>query len=88
MSVPQRFLADQPALHLAGSSVPSKESYVFREPLVAIAFISPWNFPFYLSMRSIAPAIACENTFLCILDLYLQSILLAAIHNFHYIFKA
>ncbi|MBT1702865.1 aldehyde dehydrogenase family protein [Chryseosolibacter indicus] len=44
------------------SLTPGKESYVFRKPLGVIAVISPWNFPMYLSMRSIAPAIACGNT--------------------------
>jgi acyl-CoA reductase-like NAD-dependent aldehyde dehydrogenase len=44
------------------SYTPGKENYVFRKPLGVIAVISPWNFPMYLSMRSIAPALACGNT--------------------------
>lgn len=43
------------------SYTPGKENYAFRKPLGVIAVISPWNFPMYLSMRSIAPAIACGN---------------------------
>jgi aldehyde dehydrogenase (NAD+) len=44
------------------SSVPGKENYIYRKPLGVIAIISPWNFPQYLSMRSIAPAIAVGDT--------------------------
>jgi acyl-CoA reductase-like NAD-dependent aldehyde dehydrogenase len=48
-----------------GMIIPSytegKENYVFRKPLGVVGVISPWNFPFYLSLRSIAPAIACGN---------------------------
>ncbi|QCR24811.1 aldehyde dehydrogenase [Pontibacter sp. SGAir0037] len=44
------------------SSVPGKENYIYRKPLGVIGIISPWNFPLYLSMRSIAPAIAIGNT--------------------------
>ncbi len=44
------------------SSVPGKENYVYRKPLGVIGIISPWNFPLYLSMRSIAPAIAVGNS--------------------------
>lgn len=41
--------------------VPGKQSFVFREPLGVIGVISPWNFPFHLSHRSIAPALALGN---------------------------
>ncbi|WP_134091827.1 aldehyde dehydrogenase family protein [Olivibacter sp. XZL3] len=48
-----------------GFTIPSftegKESYVFRKPLGVVSMISPWNFPLYLSMRTIAPAIAVGN---------------------------
>ena len=39
-----------------------KESRVYREPVGVVGMISPWNFPFHLSSRSIAPAIALGNT--------------------------
>ena len=39
-----------------------KESYVYRKALGVVALISPWNFPLYLSMRTIAPALAVGNT--------------------------
>lgn len=49
-----------------GMVVPSitdgKQTYVYRKALGVVAMISPWNFPLYLSMRTIAPALACGNT--------------------------
>lgn len=44
------------------SSFHGQSSRVYREPLGVIGVISPWNFPFHLSMRSIAPALATGNT--------------------------
>jgi len=41
---------------------PGEQSFVFREPLGVVGVISPWNFPLYLSMRSVVPAIALGNT--------------------------
>ena len=41
---------------------PARKSMVLRKPLGVIAVISPWNFPFHLSLRSVATAIACGNT--------------------------
>jgi len=38
-----------------------QDSRVYREPLGVVGVISPWNFPFHLSMRSIAPALALGN---------------------------
>lgn len=43
------------------SNTPGKTNYVFREALGVVGVISPWNFPFALSMRSVAPALACGN---------------------------
>ncbi|WP_018296266.1 aldehyde dehydrogenase family protein [Corynebacterium lubricantis] len=43
------------------SNTPGKTNYVFREPLGVVGVISPWNFPFGLSMRSVAPALALGN---------------------------
>jgi aldehyde dehydrogenase (NAD+) len=40
---------------------PGKESRVYRQPVGVIGVISPWNFPIYLSNRSVAPAIALGN---------------------------
>lgn len=43
------------------STIDGKESFVFRKPLGVVGLISPWNFPLYLSMRTVAPALACGN---------------------------
>ena len=52
--------------HLKGEILtderPGKYSFVFRKPLGVIGVISPWNFPFILSARSVIPAIALGNT--------------------------
>ena len=47
---------------LLPSIFPGQSSRVYREPLGVVGVISPWNFPFHLSMRSIAPALATGNT--------------------------
>lgn len=39
-----------------------KESRSYRQPLGVIGIISPWNFPMYLSHRSIGPALALGNS--------------------------
>ncbi len=44
------------------SSTDGKESYVYRKPIGIVSVISPWNFPLYLSMRTIAPALGTGNT--------------------------
>ncbi|MDG5472501.1 aldehyde dehydrogenase family protein [Jeotgalibacillus sp. ET6] len=43
------------------SQTPGKENRVYRNPLGVIGIISPWNFPFHLAIRSIAPALATGN---------------------------
>jgi aldehyde dehydrogenase (NAD+) len=48
--------------HILPIDVPGKESRVYRRPVGVIGIISPWNFPAYLSNRSIGPAIALGNT--------------------------
>ena len=51
--------------HIAGlilpSQVPGKENRVYRGPVGVVAVISPWNFPMYLTNRSVAPALAAGN---------------------------
>ena len=44
------------------TSVDGQESSVYRQALGVIGVISPWNFPFHLSMRSVVPAIVLGNT--------------------------
>jgi aldehyde dehydrogenase (NAD+) len=52
-------------LGVAGRILPSyeagKENRVYRRALGVVGVISPWNFPLYLSIRTIAPAIALGN---------------------------
>jgi len=43
------------------STDPDRKSYAVQKPLGVIAVISPWNFPFHLSMRSVVTAIAIGN---------------------------
>ena len=44
------------------SEIFGKESRVYRKPVGVVGMISPWNFPFHLSSRSIAPAMALGNS--------------------------
>jgi aldehyde dehydrogenase (NAD+) len=44
------------------TDIPHKESRVYRQPVGVVGMISPWNFPFHLSSRSVAPAIAVGNS--------------------------
>ncbi|KGX90522.1 aldehyde dehydrogenase [Pontibacillus halophilus JSM 076056 = DSM 19796] len=44
------------------SNVPGKNNFVHRGPKGVVGVIGPWNFPFHLALRSIAPAIATGNT--------------------------
>ena len=43
------------------SAVPDTENFVYREPVGVVGVISPFNFPFFLSMKSVAPALATGN---------------------------
>lgn len=44
------------------SPIEGHSSYVYQQALGVISVISSWNFPFHLSMRSVATAIAIGNT--------------------------
>ncbi len=46
---------------ISPSNTPGKENFVYREPVGVVGVISPWNFPFILSTRSVAPALALGN---------------------------
>ncbi|MEU3980691.1 aldehyde dehydrogenase family protein [Streptomyces sp. NPDC026672] len=54
------------AHHVEGKILPSnrpgKENRVYRVPVGVVGVISPWNLPFYLTGRAMAPAIALGNT--------------------------
>ncbi|MCL6593114.1 MAG: aldehyde dehydrogenase family protein [Alicyclobacillus sp.] len=43
------------------ATVPGKENRLLRLPAGVVGIISPFNFPMCLSMRALAPAIACGN---------------------------
>ncbi|MBX4871031.1 aldehyde dehydrogenase family protein [Rhizobium bangladeshense] len=38
-----------------------REARIYKRPVGVVGVISPWNFPFHLSNRSVAPAIAVGN---------------------------
>ncbi|SIS57215.1 aldehyde dehydrogenase family protein [Salimicrobium flavidum] len=44
------------------SNTPGKENRVYRNPKGVIGVIGPWNFPFHLTTRSLAPALASGNS--------------------------
>ncbi|GCF92940.1 aldehyde dehydrogenase [Enterococcus florum] len=46
---------------LLPTNKPQEESFVTHRPVGVIGIISPWNFPFHLTMRSLAPALAAGN---------------------------
>lgn len=52
-------------LRMEGRIVPSpideKENRLYREPVGVIGVISPFNFPFFLGMKCVAPALAAGN---------------------------
>ncbi|MGG0177199.1 aldehyde dehydrogenase family protein [Gottfriedia acidiceleris] len=43
---------------ITASAIPGKENIVYHEPAGVIGVISPFNFPFFISLRAVAPAIA------------------------------
>ena len=49
---------DPEAVEEREANVAGKRNLVFREPAGVVGVISPWNFPLYLSMRAVAPAVA------------------------------
>lgn len=44
------------------SNIVGKENIVKRDPVGVVGVITPWNFPLYLSMRAVAPALALGNS--------------------------
>ncbi|OZI11807.1 aldehyde dehydrogenase [Bacillaceae bacterium SAS-127] len=52
-------------LRMEGKILPSpvdgKENRLYRKPVGVVGVISPFNFPFFLSMKSVAPAIGAGN---------------------------
>lgn len=54
-------LALRPEGHIVPSPVDGKENRVHRLPVGVIGVISPFNFPFLITMKSVAPALALGN---------------------------
>jgi aldehyde dehydrogenase (NAD+) len=52
--------------HLEGriipSDIPGKENRIYRRPVGVVCLISSWDFPMYLTNRTLAPALALGNT--------------------------
>lgn len=52
-------------LRIEGRMLPSPidetENFVYREPVGVVGVVSPFNFPFFLTMKSVAPALATGN---------------------------
>ena len=54
-------LALRPEGRILPSPVDGKENRVYRLPVGVVGVISPFNFPFLLSIKSVAPALALGN---------------------------
>ncbi|MDO0935277.1 aldehyde dehydrogenase family protein [Streptomyces sp. DG2A-72] len=54
-------LALRPEGKIIPSAVDGKENRVYRVPVGVVGVISPFNFPFLLSIKSVAPALALGN---------------------------
>jgi aldehyde dehydrogenase (NAD+) len=46
---------------VAPSNVPGKVNYFVRRPVGVVSVISPWNVPYLLTLRAVAPALALGN---------------------------
>ncbi|MFP4632355.1 MAG: aldehyde dehydrogenase family protein [Halobacteriales archaeon] len=44
------------------SNFDAKTNRVVREPVGVVATVTPWNFPFYMAMRALAPAVLMGNS--------------------------
>lgn len=47
--------------HILPIDIPGAESRVYRKPVGVVGMISPWNWPFQLTARTIFPALAVGN---------------------------
>jgi aldehyde dehydrogenase (NAD+) len=46
---------------VAPSNISGKINYFMRQPVGVVSVISPWNFPYVLTLRAVAPALALGN---------------------------
>ncbi|MEU3254113.1 aldehyde dehydrogenase family protein [Streptomyces sp. NPDC006997] len=54
-------LTTRPETKVLPSPDPGKENRLYRAPVGVVGVISPFNFPFLLSLKSVAPALALGN---------------------------
>ncbi|MEU3982552.1 aldehyde dehydrogenase family protein [Streptomyces sp. NPDC026672] len=54
-------LALRPEGRIIPSPIDGKENRLYRVPVGVVGVISPFNFPFFLSLKSVAPALALGN---------------------------
>ena len=54
-------LTYQASGEVAPSNVSGKINYFMRKPVGVVSVISPWNFPYILTLRAVAPALALGN---------------------------
>ena len=54
-------LTYQASGEVAPSNVSGKVNYFMRKPVGVVSVISPWNFPYILTLRAVAPALALGN---------------------------
>ena len=47
---------------ILASDRPNEHIFLFRQPIGVVAGILPWNFPFFLIVRKLAPALVTGNT--------------------------
>ena len=57
-------LASQPTGLITASESPGRRSIARRIPVGVVGVITPWNSPFLLASRAVAPALACGNAVL------------------------
>jgi benzaldehyde dehydrogenase (NAD) len=57
-------LGSQPSGLITASEVPGRRSIARRIPVGVVGVITPWNSPFLLASRAVAPALACGNAVL------------------------
>jgi aldehyde dehydrogenase (NAD+) len=54
-------LTYQASGEVAPSNVSGKINYFIRKPVGVVSVIAPWNFPYILTLRAVAPALALGN---------------------------
>ena len=50
---------------LIGDENPKENIFLYKEPIGVVGCISPWNFPIYVMVRKLAPALLAGCTVIC-----------------------